>query len=77
MWHKELHDEYNDIQTDPCDVRLLVLSSTTGVFSSVFFQSLKGDKVQFMRFQADITEGSSLQFWMPGVHNIVILLLSR
>jgi hypothetical protein len=77
VWHKELHDEYNHIQTDPCDVRRLVLSSTTGVFSSVFFQSLKGDKVQFMRFQADITEGSSLQCWMPGVHNIVILLLSR
>ena len=77
MWQKELNDEYNHIQTDPCDVRRLVLSSRSGVFSSVFFQSLSGDKVTFMRFQADITEGSSLQCWMPGVHNIVILLLSR
>lgn len=77
VWQKDLNDEYSDIQTDPCDVRRIILSSTSGVFSSVFMQSLKGDKVTCTRFQAEISEGSSLQCWMPGVHNIVILLLSR
>lgn len=58
-------------------MRRIILSSKSGVFSSLFLESLRGDKVPFKRFQADISDGSSLQCWMPGVNNIVILLLPR
>ena len=70
-------DEYSAIQTDPSDLRRIILNNPDGVFSSLMIKAFSDERVTFKRFQAEISQGGSLQCWMPNVHDIVILLLQR
>jgi hypothetical protein len=78
VWHKDLgSDEYSAIQTDPSDLRRIILNTPDGVFSSLMIKAFSDERVTFKRFQAEISHGGSLQCWMPNVQDIVILLLQR
>jgi len=78
VWQKDLgSDAYCDIQTNPSDARHLILNTKDGVFSSLFLNSFHADQATFKRFEAEISPGGSLHCWMPGAHDMVVLLLQR
>lgn len=70
-------DEYWSMMSHPHDLRQLVLGANEGIFSSLRVDSLDSQKIEFKRFQASISAGSTLKCWIPGIEDVVMLLLER
>lgn len=79
IWRRDLgtSDAFNSLQTDPCDRRRVVLSTSQGAFAALRFDAPSVDKIKYQRFQAEISASGTLKCALPGTRDILLLLLQR
>lgn len=76
VWKRDFGavDNFTHMQSNPDDLRQLVLNTKSGIFSVLTIESLENIIVK--RFEASIGDGS-LMCWVPGSHDLVALVLQR